>query len=228
MLVRTGLLRKKTDWNVEQFRNHWLGHHASLARQLKTLRGYVQNLVVAPLKPTSGLPRGSLEFDGFSQLWFDSGAAMAAAISDEIGPKLVADERYFMRQVDIAIARQVEVVRPQKPDKDAKVWSLITRRSGVSAERFAGEWQDVLAPQIAAIPGVRGYRQNLIVEREVPKGTPVGYDQMPIDAISELWFDNVEAIVAAATSVEGNRAASTSRALIGSETPYLVSVHVVV
>jgi uncharacterized protein (TIGR02118 family) len=226
MLVRTGLLRKKADWDIEQFRSHWLGHHASLARQLKTLRGYVQNLVVEPLENPAGVPRGDLEFNGFSQLWFDDGASMAAAISDEIGPKLVADERYFMRQVDIAIARQVEVVAPPKnPGTGIKIWSLIARHSDATAEGFAREWQEVLAPQIAAIPGVRGYRQNFIVKREVPKGTPVDYAQLPIDGISEIWLDSIDGI---SSSAEGRQATSTARAIMGSATSYRVSVHVVV
>jgi uncharacterized protein (TIGR02118 family) len=227
MLVRTGLLRKKADWDLARFRGHWLGHHASLARQLKALRGYVQNFVTGPF--VSGeLPRGALEFDGFSQLWFDDGAAMSAAISDEIGPKLIADERYFMGEVDIVIARQVEVVPAPKGKSGVKLWSLVTRGANVPAERFAREWSEVLAPQVAALPGILGYRQNLILDREVPKGTPVGYDRLPIDGISEIWLDDVDAIAAAAASPAGRKAVSTAKGLIGKATTYLVDVHVVV
>jgi uncharacterized protein (TIGR02118 family) len=228
MIVRTGLLRKKPDWDTERFRSHWHGRHADLARQLKGLSGYLQNLVVKSIDPVPDIPRGIQEFTGFSQLWFNDDADMTSAVSADIGRALVEDERYFMSTLSIVIAKQVEVVPVPKGEPGVKLWSLVKRHGDVSPDRFSHEWRLVHAPLVAATPGVRGYRQNLILERESPKGTPVGYDRLPIDGIAEVWFDNEAAIASAAASPEGKLATATAKSIIAEANSFLVEVRVVI
>jgi uncharacterized protein (TIGR02118 family) len=228
MLVRIGLLKKKGDWDTNRFRHHWLDRHGPLARQLPGLSGYVQNHVVQHPHSGAGLARGTEEFDGFSQLWFEDDSAAHIAISTELGRSLVADEGHFIGDLRIALAEQNPVVTPAKDTRLVKFMSLLKRRSDVTADRFKNEWANAQASLIKKIRNVRGYRQNLIVERQVPKGTPVAYDRFPIDGIAELWFDNIDALEAGFASSEGQLAVTHARELIAEVTVFLVDSHVIV
>jgi len=75
---------------------------------------------------------------------------------------------------------------------------------------------------------VRGYRQNLIVGREVPKGQPVDYDRLPIDGIVELWFDDTESLNTAFASPRGVTLMTHAREFIAEITTFLVERHVIV
>lgn len=63
-----------------EFEQWWLQEHAPRARQLPGVRRIVFNLV------TEGE-----EFDGVSELWFDSRADFDAAYATEIGKAVAAD-----------------------------------------------------------------------------------------------------------------------------------------
>ncbi len=76
--------------------------------------------------------------------------------------------------------------------------------------------------------GVRGYRQNHILHREAPKGTIVGYEQLPIDGIVELWFDSTDSLDAAFASPQGVTLMSHAREFIDEITTFLVETHTVV
>jgi uncharacterized protein (TIGR02118 family) len=228
VLTRMGLLKKKSEWSIEEFRSHWLLRHGPLARRLSGLRGYVQNHIVNKGFKGVDIPRDAEEYDGFSQLWFDNDAAMHAAIATDLGRALVADESHFIGDLRIALVQEDEIVPPANRQSLVKYMSLLTRRGNITPERFCSEWKGPHASQARALPGVRGYRQNLIIERQVPKGAPVGYERLPIDGVSELWFDNEGACVAAFASSEGRQMVERARDVIVTFTTYLVEAYVIV
>jgi uncharacterized protein (TIGR02118 family) len=223
-----GLLKKKEDWSIEQFRSHWLLRHGPLARRLSGLRGYVQNHIVNQEFKDVDIPRGTEEYDGFSQLWFDNDTAMRAAVATDLGRALVADESHFIGDLRIVLVQEDQIVPPANRQSLVKYMSLLTRRGDITPERFRSEWKGPQASQARALPGVRGYRQNLIVERQVPKGTPVSYERLQIDGVSELWFDNEDAWAAAFTSSEGRRMVEQAQDVIAAFTTYLVEAYVIV
>src|SRR5262245_43921337 len=190
MIVRSGLIRKQPDWGIEEFRRYWRENHSTLARKLPGLRRYQQNHVVDSVQRGITYPRGGEQLDGISMLWFDSEQAMREAIATDAGRALVADENHFMSDLRIVALDQVEVIAPATDRPLVKRMSLLKRLPGVSPERFEHEWRAEHARLVKRVEGVRGYRQNLIVVREAPKGTPVDYDGLPIDGIVELWFDD--------------------------------------
>jgi hypothetical protein len=53
------------------------------------------------------------------------------------------------------------------------------------------------------MPGVSGYRQNVVIARERIKGQPCGYEDLPIDGIVELWLERPETLEAAFSSPAG-------------------------
>ena len=228
MIIRSGLLRKKPEWSGEDFRRYWRGHHGALAAKLPGLRRYEQNHIVDTEQRGFSYPRGPEQLDGFSMLWFDSEEAMRDAMATEAGRALIADENHFIGDLRIATIDQVEVIPAAGDGPLLKRMSLLRRRPEVSAESFRHEWRVEHAHLVRRVSGVRGYRQNLIVGREVPKGRAVGYEQMPIDGIVELWFDDAKAIDAAFGSPQGVTLMTHAREFISEITTFLVERHVVV
>lgn len=76
------LLKRRADMSRDEFSHWWLGAHAPMARALPGLRALCFNLVEGD---------GSGEFDGVSELWFDSQAAFEAAYATEHGRAVAAD-----------------------------------------------------------------------------------------------------------------------------------------
>jgi uncharacterized protein (TIGR02118 family) len=221
-----GLLKKKADLDMEGFRRHWYGIHADLAGRLAGLRAYIQNRVVDHRQMGTELPRGREEYDGFSQLWFESIEAMRAAVAG-LGQSLSADEVRFLGDLRIIILHQYEVVARARTGPLVKQISLLRRRPEISAEHFAAEWRGAHA-RLAAMPGVRGYLQGLIIEREAPKNNPVGYEGLPLDGVSEIWFDSIDDLGAAFASGEGKRATADAARVIAEATTFIVEERVVV
>lgn len=228
MIVRSGLLRKKPEWRTEDFRRHWRDHHGALAAKLPGLRRYEQNHVVDSVQRGFTFPRGPEQLDGFSMLWFDSVDAMREAIATPEGRALVADEQHFIGDLRIVTIDPVEVIAPAAGRPLLKRMSLLRRRPEVSPEVFLHEWREEHARLVRRVQGVRGYRQDLVTGREVPKGHPVGYEGLPVDGIVELWFDDVAAIDAAFGSPQGQTLMMHAREFIGEITTFLVETHVVV
>ena len=75
------LLSRREGASQAEFRDWWLGQHAALARELPGLRGLRFNLVRDP----------EAEFDGVSELWFDSRESFEAAYASEVGRRVAAD-----------------------------------------------------------------------------------------------------------------------------------------
>jgi uncharacterized protein (TIGR02118 family) len=222
-----GLLKKKAGLDLEAFRLHWFGTHADLAGRLAGLRAYVQNRVVDHQQMGTQLPRGQDEYDGFSQLWFDDAQAMRAAVTG-LGQSLSDDEVRFLGDLRIVILQQYDIIAPTKNGPLVKQLSLLRRRADISADQFTAQWMGAHADMVSAMPRLRGHRQGLIVEREAPKNNPVGYDGLPLDGVSEIWFDTIEDLGAAFASGESKRASAHSSGFIAEATTFLVEERVVV
>jgi len=75
------LLARREDMSRDEFRQWWLEEHAPLARQLPELRRAVFNLVTTQ----------DAQFDGITELWFDSRRSFEEAYASELGKQVVAD-----------------------------------------------------------------------------------------------------------------------------------------
>jgi uncharacterized protein (TIGR02118 family) len=86
-----------------------------------------------------------------------------------------------------------------------RLW-LGTRRSGLSRAAFSEHWYRVHGPYGLALPGLRAYVQNHLLEEVAGVPAPV------FDGCSELDFDDVAAMEAAFTSPEMEEADRDERA----------------
>lgn len=77
-----------------------------------------------------------------------------------------------------------------------KVVYCIAKKTGMTAAEFFHYWKHVHAPLGARIPGLRRFVQSHAVE--VGKDARAG----DFDGMAELWFENIQALLAARQSPE--------------------------
>ncbi len=228
MITRMGLLRKRDDLSAEAFRRHWREIHGPLAARLPGLRRYHQNHVVDREQRGIGHARGSHDFDGISELWFDDLPSMSAAFAGDFVRRLGEDEAAFIGGIHVITAIQ-HVVVPTPPGAPLlKRMSTLRRRPDVSAEDFRREWFDVHSFLVRRLPQVKGYTQNLIFDRSHGRGKPANYDELPIDGIVELWFEDLDGLGAAFESDAGRTLMSHAGEFISEISTFLVDTHAVV
>ena len=102
---RLGILRKKEGITHEEFANHWLQKHAALFAVLPGLRRYSVNFVDRKRFP-------KFNYDGFSELWFDSEDDLIAAFASPEGQTLLADLPNFAGDIDPIIAIETQILWP--------------------------------------------------------------------------------------------------------------------
>jgi uncharacterized protein (TIGR02118 family) len=77
-----------------------------------------------------------------------------------------------------------------------KLVYCITKKPGLTDEEFFRYWEDVHGPLGARIPGLR----KLVQSRRLT--IPGDSRQADYDGVAELWFDDVDALLAARQSPE--------------------------
>jgi uncharacterized protein (TIGR02118 family) len=228
VIVRMGLLQKRSDISSHDFRRHWRDSHGPLAARLPGLRRYHQNYVVDRAQRGITYARGGHDFDGFSELWFDDLPSMSAAFATEQVQQLGEDEDRFIGELKLITAIQ-HVVIPKPSDFPLiKRMSTLKRRADISSEKFMIEWFDVHSFLVKRLPEVKGYTQNLIFDRSHARGRPATYEELPIDGIVELWFTDVDALNAAFASDAGNTLMTHASEFIAEISTFLVETHEVV
>ena len=95
------LLKRKESDSMSEFKNWWLNDHAPLAKNLPGLRKAVFNL-------SSG--DGDGEFDGVSELWFDSKEHFERAYATEHGQKVAADSLANVSKRERILVDEFEIV----------------------------------------------------------------------------------------------------------------------
>jgi uncharacterized protein (TIGR02118 family) len=170
--------------------------------------------------------RGPWDFDGFSQLRFDDAKRADHAFNDsDLAAALIRDERHFLGGLHIVTAEQSVVLPVPEGARERgallKRMSTLKRRPDISEADFRREWR-VHADYVRQMPGVSAYRQNVIVARELVKGQPCAYDDLPIDGIVELWFEDDRKLEAAFASPAGRTTMAHARTFLSEITAFLV------
>ncbi|BCG03632.1 hypothetical protein PPGU19_082000 (plasmid) [Paraburkholderia sp. PGU19] len=223
--LRMGLISKKADWSLEDFRQHWLNHHGPLVKNAPGLSQYRQNHVVDKVQRGIDFEREPWEFDGFSQLWISDRDKPFGG--GELPQRILADENHFLGRLHIVTVKQTTVVDVPGDDVRGKVkkrMSLIRRRPQLTEEDFLNEWK-VHADWVRTMPGVLGYRQNAVIQREVHKGQPCSYDELPIDGIVEFWFESTDSLQSAFASEAGIKTMAHAKTFLSGITAFLVEEH---
>ena len=225
MNVRMGLIRKKSDWTIEDFNAYWKDLHGPLAARAPNLREYWQNPVIDRVQRGIDFVRGPWDFDGFSQLWFDDAKQADHAFSDgELAAALIKDEHHFLGGLHIVTAEQSVVIPLPGKDERTKLLkriSVIRRLPTLSEDDFRREWR-THGDLVRKMAGVSAYRQNVVTVREREKGRPCDYDSLPIDGIVELWFKDAQTLQEAFASPAGRTTMAHAKTFLGEITAFLV------
>ncbi|NIV31148.1 MAG: EthD family reductase [Anaerolineae bacterium] len=84
-----------------------------------------------------------------------------------------------------------------------KVISLLKRKEGMGLEEFRKWALEEHPPLGKKLPGIRHYRMSVVLEDNA---------DLPADAVSEFWFDDNEARLAAFATPEGQAAGADAAA----------------
>jgi len=223
-----GLLQKKPNLSAAEFAAHWRDVHGSLAAKLPGLRRYHQNHVVDRQQRGITYARGSQDFDGISELWFDDLPSMQCAFSGDLVQELAADEASFIDDLKLVTAIQHRVIPVPKGERLIKRMSTLKRRPDVSSEEFQLEWFQVHSVLVKRLPQVKGYTQNLVFDRGHGRGRPAAYSELPIDGIVELWFNDLKSLEAGFSSKAGKTLMTHASEFIAEISTFLVETHEVV
>jgi uncharacterized protein (TIGR02118 family) len=93
MVKQVLLLPRRPDLSAQQFHDHWRHPHATMARRIELLHGYVQNHRL----DTPALGAEQARYDGVVEAWFASDDAARSVVDDPIySGFLAADELNFI------------------------------------------------------------------------------------------------------------------------------------
>jgi uncharacterized protein (TIGR02118 family) len=228
MIVRMGLLKRRSGMSPAAFRNHWREVHGPIAARLPGLRRYHQNHIVDTEQRGIDYPRGPLTIDGISELWFDDKEAMERAIKSEAMDALAADEANLLDNIHVITAEQHLVIPTPSAVPLLKRMSTLKRRQDVSPETFRHEWFEVHSLLVKRLPQVKGYTQNLVLDRSHGRSGAASREELPIDGMVELWFEDVSSLESAFRSPAGVTLMTHAREFLAEISTFLVEVYEVV
>ena len=95
MIKRITIVARKAGLSDAEFDRRWRVQHAPMVLSLPGVCGYVQNQVTEATTPDAKGRR----IDGFAEIWFESRAAMDAALATDTWRAIVADAQEFMGEI---------------------------------------------------------------------------------------------------------------------------------
>jgi uncharacterized protein (TIGR02118 family) len=221
MVKAVSFFKRKAGMPVEAFQAYWRSAHAALVARMPGLRRYVQSHT----RP-SGYRKGEPAYDGIAELWFDDTDALRALATTAAYAAVHADEDNFIDRASMGLILTEEHVITDGPAPTGGVKNIefVTRAPGMPVDAFQAYWRDVHGPLAALIPGVRRYVQSHTRRSAYESGRSPRYD-----GIAVTWFDDTQAMRAAAASAEYARVRADEANFTAPGLPFIItSEHVVV
>lgn len=206
MIYRSALINRRRGLGEAEFRDHWIRIHGGLASRLPGVGTYRQNHIVERFLEVRDMPVQVI--DGISQLAFPSIAAMEASDASPEYAAVKADIPKFQGGITILVLEAHELATA--PDgvrrQQAKLLWLSTLRTGVPEQGLKERWLRTARGADALPPGATRYVQNFVIDHGHPvhAGVPAG-DAGAVQTLTEMWFDDVDALRAAVASEAGCR-----------------------
>lgn len=226
MISRIGILRRKSSMTTEEFRHHWREIHGPLAAQLPGLKEYYHHYVTDASQLGIDHARGAWTVDGFSEIVFESLDSMNAALASAQFKPTIGDVKTYTDDIKLVVCeKNVVVPFDASAGPAVKRMSILTRRPDIDAAQFRHEWCGKHAADVPRLPGLRGYNQNVVLDRYAGMAMKASYEQVPVDGIVELWFPSAEAIVEAFASPAATITQTHALSFIQTITTFLVETH---
>lgn len=149
---------------------------------------------------------------------------MRRSVNAENLKDLQADEQNFLTDLVVATAFQNTVVPVRKAEKKVKRMSLLKRRPGISREEFQDQWFNDHSSLVKRLPGLLGYRQNIIIDWQPNRFADDGPEgETGLDGVVELWFEDEAAIERGFQSAQGQTAMTHAKEFLGQISTYVVN-----
>lgn len=189
--------KRKPGMSVEDFQKHWRTTHADIIVRLPGIRRYIQSHVLA-----SGYRKGEPVYDAVAESYFDDTQAMKALSRMPEYAKVLADEPNFIDGPSMAsiITDEYVIKDAPVPENAVKSIDFVNRKTGMSVDDFQKYWRETHGPLGRAAQAMRRYVQNHTRRAIYDSGrTP------PYDGVAMAWFDDMQALRAAAPTPEFER-----------------------
>lgn len=229
MISRVGLMQKRDDMSMDEFKDYWLNVHGPIAAKMENLRQYDQHVVIDN-EHRHPIGAGAIVIDGYSELQFDSYGDMLEGVASLHGEGADDVPKFAKPYNPILVMAKREVIRIPEYLKGKKLIqrvSFLSRADGVSSEKFTHEWWNVHDHMVQTIPGCVGYNQNLIIDRVI-QGKSVPYEELPVEGMVEMFFENMDAFDEFYASDEFKRTSQHGSTFIGKINTYLTETYPVV
>ncbi|AOP42407.1 EthD family reductase [Edwardsiella piscicida] len=194
---------------------------ASAAPSYPTLRRLVRHRVIDTAQRGVDFPRCPVDANLFIEMACDDLFQLMQAYDDPVRQSLMGEIDPAQPPIRLITLKNNIIPTPAPLPPRLKRISFIQRRPEMSPERFRHEWWDIHGDYLRRFQGVRGYQQSLILGRSVA-GRPCAYDEVAIDGIVELYFDDLAALEADFASEAGQRAQRHAHSFLQAVSTYLV------
>jgi uncharacterized protein (TIGR02118 family) len=198
MVKAVAFFKRRAGMAVDEFQAYWLKRHPDAVTKLPGVRRYVQSHTRA-----AAYREGEPIYDGIAELWFDDSGAMRALRDTLEMAAVQADEARFIDRSTMGLIITDEHVVKDGPVAPGAVKSVgfVKRKPGMSVETFQRHWREIHGPLGAAIPGMRRFVQSHTRLSAYERG------REPVwDGVGLTWFDDTDALRAATTTPEWDRA----------------------
>ncbi|MBT2187793.1 EthD domain-containing protein [Sphingobium nicotianae] len=181
------IVARREALSQDKFRQHWLGIHGPMAREVPGLNGFILSEAVGDsAAPAPGANYAS-RFDGIAHIWYPSRDAMRDGMATPGSRAWIADGDLFIDRAasrGYFVSEQV-VVPPPRGEGGLKHTALLVRKAGTTHEQFMAHWAGRHAELARGVPGLVG-----CVFNHIETGMGAQNPWAEIDGIAEIWWDS--------------------------------------
>lgn len=199
----------KPGMSEQDFQRYWVEVHAvKFASRIPQIKRYLIDTRV-PFGPEPADPL----FSGVAEIWMNEEDQMASLQSHEFLEGARRDEpNWAAFWQTLALDTDAHVlVEGEPPSRDStmvKVITLVKRKEGLPLKEFRLASLDVHGPLVGKLPGLRRYLQGHVRDGMYAVG------EASLDCVSQLWFDDLDAIERMYASPEYERVANDLEGLV--------------
>ncbi|MGT4621068.1 EthD family reductase [Edwardsiella ictaluri] len=188
---------------------------------LPKLRHLIRHRVIDAAQRGVDFPRCPIDADLFMEMACDDLFQVMQAYDTPALQSLMGEIGPAHQPIRLITLKNSIIPMPSNIPSLLKRISFIQRRPEMTPQQFRHEWWDIHGDYVRNFKGVRGYQQSLILGRCVA-GRPCAYDEVAIDGIVELYFDDLAALEADFASEAGQRAQRHAHSFLQAVSTYLV------